>query len=87
MSAKLFSLLILTPDKTVFNSKVSSLIVPSELGYMGVLADHAPLIANITKGRITFSKETGEITELNSGGEGFLEILKNKVTLLLSGVS
>lgn len=87
MPGKFFNLSITIPDKIIFSGKASSLTVPSELGYMGVLADHAPLIANITKGRITFSKETGEITELNSGGEGFLEILKNKVTLLLSGVS
>lgn len=83
--AKLFNLSITTPDKTLYEGKVSSLVAPSKIGYLGVLADHAPLIASLTAGRITFREDSDEQKVFDSKGEGgLLEIMKNNVTILLS---
>ncbi len=81
--AKSFDLNILTPEKTVYEGKVVSLIVPAALGYLGVLADHAPLAANLAKGKVSIKKESGESWTLNLEENGFIEVLKNKVTILL----
>lgn len=81
--AKAFSLNITAPDKTIFEGKITSLVVPSALGYLGVLADHAPLMANLVSGKIIFRDESGKAQTLNSAGEGIIEVLKNNVSVLL----
>jgi F-type H+-transporting ATPase subunit epsilon len=78
-----FTLKIITPEKTVFDGKAVSLVAPCAFGYLGVLAHHAPLVANVVKGKITVRKETGESLTFTSGGKGFLEVLKDNVTLFL----
>lgn len=82
---KPFNLNILTPEKTVYEGRVISLIVPAALGYLGVLADHAPLAASLTKGKISIKKESGEGFVLSSKENGFIEVLKNNVTILING--
>ena len=81
---KLFNLSITTPDKTLYEGRVFSLIAPSKLGYLGVLADHAPLIATLGPGKITLREDSNEQKIFNSKSEGLLEIMKNNVTILLS---
>lgn len=82
--AKLFDLTIVTPDEIVYQGRVSSLVAPCSLGYLGVLGDHAPLIANMTSGKITLKEEAGNSIILNSETKGFLQVLKNKVSIILS---
>lgn len=81
--AKLFDLSIITPDATVYEGRVSSLTAPSKLGYLGVLADHAPLIASLDAGRITLKEDSENQKIFLSKGGGFLEIMKNNVTIIL----
>ena len=82
--AKLFSLSIITPDATLYEGKISSLVAPSTLGYLGVLADHAPLIATLAAGRITLRDDSDKRKVFDSKGGGFLEVMNNRVTILLS---
>ena len=86
MAHKLFHVDIVSPDKSIYNGAIQSLVVPCELGYLGVLADHAPLVANIVRGKITLKKDSGEILEISSKSRGFLEVNKNKAILLLDSV-
>lgn len=81
---KLFDISIVTPDKTVYEGRISSLTAPSRLGYLGVLADHAPLIATLGPGRITLRDDTDKQKVFDSVDGGLLEIMKNKVTILLA---
>lgn len=81
--SKFFQLEIVTPQGLIFSQEIASLVVPSELGYLGVLADHAPLAANLTKGKITLTDNARRTTTLQAQGRGFIEVLKNKVMLLL----
>ena len=80
---KPFHVNILTPEKNIFEGEIVSLIVPAALGYLGILADHAPLAASLKAGKIIFRGNTGEQTVLYSKDRGFLEVAKNKVTVLL----
>ena len=81
--AKLFNLSVVTPDKTVYENEVVSLIVPAALGYLGVLANHAPLVANLVSGKIIIREESGKIVTFYSRSKGFLQVLANKVTIIL----
>lgn len=83
--AKFFDLSIVSPEKTIYEGRVSSLTAPSVLGYLGVLADHAPLIAVLDDGRITFKEDSNEQKTFLSSPGGILEVVKNKVTILLPG--
>jgi len=83
---KLFHVSIITPEKIIYDSQASSLIVPAALGYLGVLANHAPIIANLVPGRISIRDSSGKLTAIDSKGKGFLEVLKNNATLLLDPI-
>ncbi len=82
--SKLFNITIITPEKTMYEGKASSLIVPCEYGYLGVLADHAPLIANVKSGKITIKSDQATPQTFDFKGKGFLEVLKNNVTMILT---
>ncbi|MBI3358143.1 MAG: F0F1 ATP synthase subunit epsilon [Nitrospirae bacterium] len=65
--------------------EVGAIVAPGQKGSFGVLANHAPLIANLTAG--VFTLTTPELTKKSYQiGEGFLDVLKNKVTLLTTSI-
>ncbi len=53
MSAS-FKLQIITPEITVFEGAVESVTVPGTAGSMGILANHAPIIAALDIGILKF---------------------------------
>ncbi|MCX5713809.1 MAG: hypothetical protein NT033_03175 [Candidatus Omnitrophica bacterium] len=83
---KTFKLEILTLDKLVYKGEITSLVVPAELGFLGVLADHAPLVASLTSGKISLKDAAGKNENFVSGGIGFLEVLKNKAVIILDSL-
>lgn len=87
MSDKTFTLQILTPRKRVFSGQVASLVAPGELGYLGILSNHAPLVTTLVPGKVTFRDPAGGTQALQSAGKGLLEVHHNSVTLLLDEVA
>ena len=83
MPEKIFRVDILTPEETIFSGEISSLRVPGGLEYFGVLANHAPLISTLVPGNIILKNQHGTTNTIHSKGIGFLEVIKNKVTILL----
>jgi F-type H+-transporting ATPase subunit epsilon len=81
--AKTFQVGIYSSDKIIYAGQAISLIVPSASGFLGVLADHAPLVAKLSSGKITVRTREGNTSVIDSSPGGFLEVLKNQVTLLL----
>ncbi len=82
-----FFISIVTPEKIVYEGRAVSLVAPAQLGYLGILANHAPFIANTASGKIIIKEDSGKAVTIHAQGKGFLEVLKNQVTLLLSDVS
>ncbi|MDO8662150.1 MAG: hypothetical protein Q7K98_02865 [Candidatus Omnitrophota bacterium] len=83
---KLFHVNILTPEQKIFEGETVSLIVPAELGYLGVLANHAPLVANLVPGKIIYRDAHAAGTIINNNGKGILEVTANKATILLDAI-
>jgi len=83
---KLFQVRIITPERIVFRGQVSSVVAPGEAGYLEILANHAPIISGLVKGKITL-KESHKKSLFQSSGNGFLQVLNNQVVLLLDKVS
>ena len=79
--AATYTLKIVTPDETVFEGPVEYVEAPGAKGYLGILANHAPLVTPIEKGNLTYRDVQGK-TEILKVEGGFLEVLKNKVLVL-----
>ncbi|MCL6628880.1 MAG: F0F1 ATP synthase subunit epsilon [Armatimonadetes bacterium] len=82
MPEKTFKIEVITPERTVLTQEVVSLVVPAMEGQLGIMADHAPLIAELTIGEIWFRGPNGEVTRLATSG-GFLEVRENTVRILV----
>jgi len=81
----MYKLVIVTPEKRFYEDEVNSLIAPGSLGYLGVLTDHAPLITELVPGKLTVKDTKGEEKVFALSG-GFLEVLKNNVTILADSI-
>ena len=79
--AATFYLSVISPTRTLLEEEVTSIIVPGSEGYLGVLANHAPLIAALGPGRLTVKTPDGQ-TRVYALSGGFLEVSKNKAILL-----
>jgi F-type H+-transporting ATPase subunit epsilon len=79
--AESFQLEIVTPDKLVVDDRATEAQIPARQGYIGVLADHAPLITELAVGVITYRNTKGETHHI-SVAWGFAEVLPDKVTIL-----
>ena len=80
-----FTLSVVTPEHILMEEVVESIVVPGAKGYLGVLANHAPLITPIVPGRLSVRKsQATEIIMAISGG--FLEVSHNKATVLADAV-
>jgi F-type H+-transporting ATPase subunit epsilon len=55
------------------------------MGYVGILANHAPFITTLGPGKIVIRDGAGK-TEAYPSDSGFLEILDNKATILLDSI-
>jgi len=75
-----FKLQVVTPERIVLDETVTSIIAPGALGYLGVLAHHAPLLTTLSSGRLTV-RRADEIREYRIAG-GFLEVSNNVATIL-----
>ncbi len=81
MAGKLFSLEVISPDKVLFSGQVDMVVVPGEVGELGVLTDHAPLLSTLKAGKVR-AKSEGRF-EAFEIGSGFIEVDRNRVTVLV----
>lgn len=86
MIGKFFKVSVVTPQRTVYEGQVSSLIVPAELGYLGVLVNHAPLITNLVPGKIVVKETSDKPKVFHSTSKGIMEVLENNVSILIDSV-
>jgi len=85
MSDKLIQLDIVSPVKTVFSGKITSITAPGELGGFQVLYRHAPLISSLKIGTIKIVTEEGK-TQFFAISSGILEVKNNVVIVLADAV-
>ena len=80
--AKSYPLEIVTLKQTTFSEDVECVTVPGGLGYLGILAGHAPLLTNVEAGLISIKLPDGSETKM-AVGEGFLVVSPQSTTLLV----
>ena len=81
MPSPLYDLTVLAPDHTLFQGRVRSLIAPGAEGYFGILARHAPLVAQLGTGVLSVTGENGDASHF-AVHSGFLEVEPDGVTIL-----
>lgn len=85
MNEKSYSLKVITAEKVFYEGNVVSAVIPGEVGYLGVLANHAPLVTTCVPGQLYF-RDTQGVEHRYQVEKGFLEILGNHVTFLTDKV-
>jgi F-type H+-transporting ATPase subunit epsilon len=70
-----------TPDGTVAHGEAEFLVVPTVNGELGVMADHAALVARVAAGGLRVT--SGGVERTVPVGPGLLEVRDNTVRLLL----
>jgi F-type H+-transporting ATPase subunit epsilon len=69
-----------TPTRLVVTAEVDEVVVPGSLGYFGVLPGHAPLLATLGIGELSYRVGRDEYHVAVSGG--FAEVRNDKVIVL-----
>lgn len=75
---KKFQLTIVSPERTLFDGWVDSVVFPGDMGSFAVLRDHAPLISSLGRGTVKYQHDGNEQTiDIASG---FVEVKANCVS-------
>jgi F-type H+-transporting ATPase subunit epsilon len=76
---------ILSPEREIFKGNAKSVNVPGSGGAFEILENHAAIVSSLKKGTIKLVTEEGQTKEFEIAN-GFVEVLRNQVSLLVSGV-
>jgi F-type H+-transporting ATPase subunit epsilon len=71
---------VVTPEKQLFSGPVDEVTVPSTVGYLGILPGHAPLLAELSIGEVSY--KIGDRTDFLFCSWGFVEVLPDRVVVL-----
>jgi len=76
---------ILTPERKLYSGEVYGVQMPGVSGSFEVLERHAPLVSALKPGRIKVLKDKqNHLAHFDIQG-GFVEVINNKVTVLVEG--
>lgn len=72
---------IVTPEKVLVSQEVDMVVAPGTEGEFGVLPGHIPFLSGIVPGKVRYTSGPDQVSL--SVTEGFSEVLKNKVSILV----
>jgi F-type H+-transporting ATPase subunit epsilon len=82
---EIMNLEILTPEKKLFSGDVYGVQLPGVAGLFEVLERHAPLVSALKAGRVKVLKDKNNHLAFYTIQSGFVEVIHNKVTVLVEG--
>jgi len=77
-----FSWSVATPEGTVASGECEFLVVPTSGGELGVMAEHAALVASVVPGGLRVT--TGGAEQTVSVGAGVVDVRDNRVRVLVT---
>jgi len=77
---------VLTPDKTIFEGAIKSLMVPGVAGRFEIRRQHAALVSALKEGKVVIVEEDGGRKSFGIE-KGFVEVLNDNISLLVQGVT
>lgn len=78
-----FAINILTPQGSILSTKSSMVLLPSEDGEIGILAEHVPLLLNLHAGIIKVFKDESTVEYETFIFGGFAKFEKNVLNVLI----
>ena len=75
---------ILTPERKLYSGDVYGVQLPGISGLFEVLANHAAMVSALGKGNMKILVDKSRAENYSIQG-GFVEVLNNKVTVLVEG--
>ena len=82
MARTKFPVEVLTPEGKVFDDEVEMVSTRTSVGSIGILANHAPLMAILEPTELRLYKSESEIVRF-AQGEGYLQVVDNSALLLV----
>jgi F-type H+-transporting ATPase subunit epsilon len=82
-SGKRFDVSLVTPDGPAYEGQAEMMIVPGQIGELGILARHAPLIATLRAGSTRIHPGGGADTLEFATGPGFFQMLHDRAIALV----
>jgi F-type H+-transporting ATPase subunit epsilon len=77
-----FPVEILTPEGELFNDEVEMVSTRTTLGEIGILANHAPLLATLDPTELRIYKSEGDVVRF-AQAEGYLQVGGNRAMILV----
>ena len=85
MEGPTYRFTILSPKARILDEDVVSIVAPGEAGYLGVLANHAPLVSTMKEGNLKVTSPGGKEKWFRIGG-GILRVAHNSAVLLTESI-
>jgi F-type H+-transporting ATPase subunit epsilon len=82
-TGKTFEVSLVTPDGAAYEGEAEMLIVPGQIGEIGVLARHAPLIATLRAGSTRIHPGGGADVLEFATGPGFFQVIHDRAIALV----
>lgn len=82
---QIMNLEILTPERKLFSGDVYGVQLPGITGLFEVLDKHAPLVSALKAGKLKVLKDKSNHLAYYDIQSGFVEVINNKVTVLVEG--
>ncbi len=83
--AALYSLKVITPEKTFFDGETSQIIARTSEGDVGILANHISLVADLPSGPLKIKYEDGT-WKTAAVSSGIMKVGSNKVSIFANAV-
>ena len=82
MARNRFAVEVLTPEGKVFDDEVEMVSTRTSVGSIGILANHAPLMAMLEPTELRLYKSDSDIVRF-AQGEGYLQVVDNSALVLV----
>ncbi len=82
MAKTKFRVEVLTPEGQVFDDEVEMVSTKTTIGSIGVLANHAPILAMLDPTELRLYKSESEVVRF-AQAEGYMQVAGNRALLLL----
>ena len=82
MAHQKFPVEVLTPEGEIFNDEVEMVSTRTTVGSIGILANHAPLLAMLDPTELRLYKTESEVVSF-AQAEGYLQVANNRALILV----
>ncbi len=83
MGEKNFQVSVISPEKVLYSGEATHVVLPGVDGLFGILAGHAPLVAELSIGVLRIENGIEEIRMIIDGG--FAQVKEGKLNILANG--